>query len=175
MFEALHRQTVRSEVAINAIVGGAGDPVLLLHGYPQNLSMWAPVAPLLARQYTVVCTDLRGYRDSEKPSQDEDLANDSFRRRRDRGDPGWVPRPKPTPALRCVESVPERQRNNASALRTPASRTSAESSESETARESCRVPTSIVYNATALPRADAGSRGERRTAISSRMRRAPPV
>lgn len=80
MFEAFHRQTVRSEVAINAVVGGAGDPVLLLHGYPQNLSMWARVAPLLARDYTVVCTDLRGYGDSEKPSQDEDLANYSFRR-----------------------------------------------------------------------------------------------
>lgn len=87
MFEAFHWQTVRSEVAINAIVGGAGQPVPLLHGHPQNLSMWARVAPLLACEYTVSAR-ICGYRATQKPAQDEDLANDSFRRRSDPGDPG---------------------------------------------------------------------------------------
>ena len=80
MFETFSRETVRSEIGINTVVGGSGDPVLLLHGYPQNLAMWARVAPLLARDYTVVCTDLRGYGDSDTPAQDDDLANYSFRR-----------------------------------------------------------------------------------------------
>jgi haloacetate dehalogenase len=80
MFEDFRREAVRTEIAINAVVGGRGDAVLLLHGYPQNLSMWAKVAPLLAESYTVVCTDLRGYGDSDKPAQDADLANYSFRR-----------------------------------------------------------------------------------------------
>jgi len=80
MFQDFRRQMVRSEIGINTVIGGSGDPVLLLHGYPQNLSMWARVAPLLAREYTVVCTDLRGYGDSEKPTQSDDLANYSFRR-----------------------------------------------------------------------------------------------
>jgi len=43
--------------------GGSGPPVLLLHGIPETHLMWHRVAPQLARQYTVVATDLRGYRD----------------------------------------------------------------------------------------------------------------
>ncbi len=80
MFESFRRETVTGEIGINTVIGGQGDPVLLLHGYPQNLAMWARVAPLLAADHTVVCTDLRGYGDSDKPAQDEDLANYSFRR-----------------------------------------------------------------------------------------------
>ena len=48
-------------------VGGDGPPLLLLHGYPQTHAMWHKVAPALARDYTVVCADLRGYGDSSKP------------------------------------------------------------------------------------------------------------
>jgi haloacetate dehalogenase len=59
--------------------GGAGPPVLLLHGFPQCRALWAGVAPLLAERYTVVCADLRGYGDSSKPRQDANIANYSFR------------------------------------------------------------------------------------------------
>ncbi len=48
-------------------VGGAGPPLLLLHGFPQNRALWARVGPALARDYTVVCADLRGYGDSTTP------------------------------------------------------------------------------------------------------------
>ena len=48
-------------------MGGSGSPVLLLHGYPQTHAMWHKVAPQLARDYTVICADLRGYGDSSKP------------------------------------------------------------------------------------------------------------
>jgi haloacetate dehalogenase len=41
--------------------GGAGPPLLLLHGFPQTHVMWRGVAPLLAGGFTVVCADLRGY------------------------------------------------------------------------------------------------------------------
>jgi haloacetate dehalogenase len=40
---------------------GSGPPVLLLHGFPQTHLMWRSVAPRLARHFTVVCADLRGY------------------------------------------------------------------------------------------------------------------
>jgi haloacetate dehalogenase len=40
---------------------GSGPPILLLHGFPQTHLMWRSVAPLLARNFTVVCADLRGY------------------------------------------------------------------------------------------------------------------
>ncbi len=52
---------------IHVEYGGEGPPVLLLHGYPQTHAMWHKVAPALARDYTVVCADLRGYGDSSKP------------------------------------------------------------------------------------------------------------
>ena len=52
---------------IHCVVGGAGPPLLLLHGYPQTHAMWHRVAPDLARHFTVVCPDLRGYGDSSKP------------------------------------------------------------------------------------------------------------
>ena len=60
-----------SETEIRCIVGGNGPPVLLLHGYPQTHAIWHRVAPPLARHYTVVCADLRGYGDSGKPPSDE--------------------------------------------------------------------------------------------------------
>ena len=57
-----------SDVAINVCKGGDGPPLLLLHGYPQTHSMWHRVAPALAGSFTVICPDLRGYGDSDKPS-----------------------------------------------------------------------------------------------------------
>jgi haloacetate dehalogenase len=54
-------------VAINAAVGGAGPPLLLLHGHPQTHVTWHKIAPALAAHFTVVATDLRGYGDSDKP------------------------------------------------------------------------------------------------------------
>lgn len=46
---------------------GEGPPLLLLHGFPQTKEMWAETAPLLARKFTVVTADLRGYGASSKP------------------------------------------------------------------------------------------------------------
>jgi len=61
------RRVRTSGATIHLESGGRGEPVLLLHGYPQTHAMWHKVAPELAREYTVVCPDLRGYGDSSKP------------------------------------------------------------------------------------------------------------
>jgi len=58
-------------VVINYALGGSGLPVLLLHGYPQTHMMWHKIADHLAKQYTVVASDLRGYGDSSTPPTDE--------------------------------------------------------------------------------------------------------
>jgi haloacetate dehalogenase len=71
LFPGFAAQRIRSTgTEIHCIVGGAGPPLLLLHGYPQTHAMWHRIAPALAREYTVVCADLRGYGDSGKPASD---------------------------------------------------------------------------------------------------------
>jgi haloacetate dehalogenase len=54
--------------------GGSGPPLLLLHGNPQTHAMWHKVAPELAKRYSVVCPDLRGYGGSFKPPVARDHA-----------------------------------------------------------------------------------------------------
>jgi haloacetate dehalogenase len=54
--------------------GGSGPPLLLLHGHPQTHSMWHGVAPALAKHFTVVLMDLRGYGDSGRSPSDADHA-----------------------------------------------------------------------------------------------------
>ncbi len=67
---------------IHARVGGVDDgrpALLLLHGFPQTHAIWHKVAPALVKRYRVVCPDLRGYGDSDKPRGDVDHANYSKR------------------------------------------------------------------------------------------------
>jgi len=75
----VQRRVRASGAAINLRIGGEGPPLLLLHGYPQTHVMWHKVAPQLARDYTVVCPDLRGYGDSSKPRGLPDHSNYSKR------------------------------------------------------------------------------------------------
>ncbi|WP_159796994.1 alpha/beta fold hydrolase [Puerhibacterium puerhi] len=62
------RVQVADGVALHAAVGGAGDPVVLLHGFPQTHLCWRRVAPALAADHTVIVPDLRGYGASDKPA-----------------------------------------------------------------------------------------------------------
>lgn len=80
LFPGFRRRRVRASGAtINLVTGGHGPPVLLLHGYPETHAMWHKVAPHLARRFTVVCADLRGYGDSSKPKGLPDHSNYSKR------------------------------------------------------------------------------------------------
>ena len=64
---------------IVTVTGGSGPPLLLMHGNPFNHLSWLKVAPTLAKVFTVVATDLRGYGDSEKPPGGADHSGYSFR------------------------------------------------------------------------------------------------
>lgn len=48
--------------------GGAGPPVLLLHGFPETHVCWDRVAPRLTAAHRVVAPDLRGYGASRAPA-----------------------------------------------------------------------------------------------------------
>jgi len=64
-----HRRVpVADGVALHTAIGGTGSPVVLLHGFPQTHLMWRRVARELATEHTVICPDLRGYGDSDKPA-----------------------------------------------------------------------------------------------------------
>jgi haloacetate dehalogenase len=48
-------------------LAGAGPPLMLLHGWPQTCHCWRHLVPRLARSYTVIAPDLRGYGLTDKP------------------------------------------------------------------------------------------------------------
>jgi haloacetate dehalogenase len=72
-------QVATEAASIHGVKGGDGPPVLLLHGWPQTHLEWGRVAPELARQFTVVAIDLRGYGDSSKPPDGPDHSGYSKR------------------------------------------------------------------------------------------------
>jgi len=74
-----YRKITTSGAVINVATRGDGPPLLLLHGYPENHRMWSAVAPSLAKEFSVVCADLRGYGDSSKPEGAPDHSNYSKR------------------------------------------------------------------------------------------------
>lgn len=61
-------------IGIPYLSAGDGPPMLLLHGHPQTRAIWHRVAPALARRFTVVLSDLRGYGDAGKPEGGPDSA-----------------------------------------------------------------------------------------------------
>ncbi len=64
----MRRQSVRANgIRLNTWTGGDGPPLVLLHGYPQTAQMWRKLTPALVKQFSIVCPDLRGYGDSDKP------------------------------------------------------------------------------------------------------------
>lgn len=71
MFEGFASRDIEGPAgSLRTLCGGHGAPLLLLHGHPQTHAMWHRVAPELARHFTVVMMDLRGYGDSARPVSD---------------------------------------------------------------------------------------------------------
>src|SRR5215475_6466806 len=77
-FEAIELRAEETGIFLRRF--GLGPAVLLLHGFPQTHLMWRFVAPLLARRFTVICADLRGYGRSGCPVSGPDHAPYAKRR-----------------------------------------------------------------------------------------------
>ena len=67
------------DVNISVNVMGSGEPLLLIHGYPETHLTWHKIVPELAQRYTVVCPDVRGNGGSDKPVGAADHSNYSKR------------------------------------------------------------------------------------------------
>ena len=62
-----HHTTSVNGIQMHYVIGGQGDPVVLIHGWPETWYAWHKVMPALAKNYTVIAPDLRGLGDSSKP------------------------------------------------------------------------------------------------------------
>ena len=68
-----------NNVDIHYVIGGKGEPLVLVHGFGQNWYMWNRLLPELSKHFTVIAPDLRGVGESGKPVNGYDkktMAND---------------------------------------------------------------------------------------------------
>lgn len=63
-----HMQQV-NDIHLHYVVGGSGEPLVLLPGWPQTWWSFHHIMPALAEKYTVMAVDLRGMGDSDKPAE----------------------------------------------------------------------------------------------------------
>jgi pimeloyl-ACP methyl ester carboxylesterase len=67
-----HAYATVNGVRIHYVIGGEGEPLVLLHGFGQNWYMWNRLLPELSKHFTVVAPDLRGVGESDKPESGYD-------------------------------------------------------------------------------------------------------
>src|SRR5260221_164964 len=62
-----HEYAQVNGVKIHYVIGGSGEPLVLIHGFGQNWYMWNRLLPELSKHFTVIAPDLRGMGESDKP------------------------------------------------------------------------------------------------------------
>ena len=62
-----HRFVDAGGLRVHVAEAGEGEPLVLLHGWPQNWWAWRKLIPPLAERYRVICPDLRGHGWTEAP------------------------------------------------------------------------------------------------------------
>jgi pimeloyl-ACP methyl ester carboxylesterase len=70
-----HQYAVVNGVKIHYVIGGKGEPLLLVHGFGQNWYMWNRLLPELSKHFTVIAPDMRGVGESGKPAGGYDKKN----------------------------------------------------------------------------------------------------
>ena len=63
-----HQTAILDGVHLHYVIGGQGEPIVLLHGWPQTWYEWRKIMPILAQNYTVIALDLPGLGDSSVPT-----------------------------------------------------------------------------------------------------------
>ena len=67
-----HQRLNVNGINIHYVIGGTGEPLLLIHGFGQNWYMWNRVLPELSKHFTVIAPDLPGVGESDKPDSGYD-------------------------------------------------------------------------------------------------------
>jgi pimeloyl-ACP methyl ester carboxylesterase len=70
-----HQYATVNGVKIHYVIGGKGEPLLLIHGFGQNWYMWNRLLPELSKHFTVIAPDMRGVGESGKPAGGYDKKN----------------------------------------------------------------------------------------------------
>jgi pimeloyl-ACP methyl ester carboxylesterase len=70
-----HQYASVNNVNIHYVIGGKGEPLLLIHGFGQNWYMWNRLLPELSKHYTVIAPDMRGVGESGKTAGGYDKKN----------------------------------------------------------------------------------------------------
>jgi pimeloyl-ACP methyl ester carboxylesterase len=63
-----HNTAYVDDVRLHYVTAGAGEPLVLLHGWPQTWWEWRRIIPALSQKYFVIAPDLRGLGDSSCPT-----------------------------------------------------------------------------------------------------------
>jgi len=63
-----HKYATVNGVKLHYVIGGKGEPLLLVHGFGQNWYMWNRLLPELSKHFTVIAPDLRGVGESDRPA-----------------------------------------------------------------------------------------------------------
>jgi pimeloyl-ACP methyl ester carboxylesterase len=77
-----HRFVDAGDLKTHVAVAGKGDPVVLLHGWPEHWYAWRSVIPRLAEHHRVIVPDLRGFGWTDiawKGFEKENMADDVIR------------------------------------------------------------------------------------------------
>lgn len=77
--EVIHRQIEVDDFLIDAEITGQGEPLLLLHGFPETKLAWRKIVPVLANNHKVILVDIPGYGASTGPPAAADYSNYSKR------------------------------------------------------------------------------------------------
>ena len=56
-----------TDIRMHYLAAGDGEPLVLLHGFPETSHAWRKVMPALARRFRVIAPDLRGFGQSDRP------------------------------------------------------------------------------------------------------------
>ncbi len=64
-------QSIGNEMTLHYVLGGKGEPVVLIHGFAETARMWRLILGVLAKSYTVITPDLPGLGGSSFEPKDE--------------------------------------------------------------------------------------------------------